>query len=68
MTFYEEALAMKDDMIKMRRDLHAHPETAWTEFRTTSIIATKLQEWGYEVLMGKEILDHQRRSQPGPGG
>lgn len=61
MTFYEEALAMKDDMIKMRRDLHAHPETAWTEFRTTSIIATKLQEWGYEVLMGKEILDPTAR-------
>lgn len=61
MTFYDEAMAMKDDMIHMRRDLHAHPETAWTEFRTTSIIATKLQEWGYEVLMGKEILDPAAR-------
>lgn len=61
MTFYDEAMAMKDDMIKMRRDLHAHPETAWTEFRTTSIIATKLQEWGYEVLMGKDVLDPAAR-------
>ena len=61
MTYYEEALAMKDEMIQRRRDLHAHPETAWTEFRTTSIIATELEKLGYEVKMGADVLDDSAR-------
>ena len=61
MTYYEEAMEMKDEMIRQRRDFHAHPETAWTEFRTTSLIAEELQKLGYEVLMGSDILDEGAR-------
>ncbi len=43
-------------LIAFRRDLHRHAESGWTEFRTTSIIATTLKELGYEIKMGKEII------------
>ena len=61
MNYYEEAMGMKEELIHQRRDFHAHPETAWTEFRTTSIIATELEKLGYEVKMGSEVLDDSAR-------
>lgn len=39
-----------------RRDLHKHPEAAWTEFRTASIVAKRLQELGYTLTMGKDAV------------
>jgi len=41
-----------DEMTAWRRDLHAHPETAFEEFRTSGIVAAKLEEWGIEVHRG----------------
>ena len=41
-----------DDMTAWRRDLHAHPETAFEEFRTSNFVATKLTEFGYAVHRG----------------
>ncbi len=35
-----------------RRDIHAHPETAFEEDRTSEIVAGKLGEWGIEVHRG----------------
>lgn len=61
MNLYDEAMAMKDAMIQRRRDFHAHPETAWTEFRTTSIIATELKKMGYEIYMGADIMKDAAR-------
>ena len=29
-----------DDLIELRRDLHAHPELSWNENRTTDLVAT----------------------------
>ena len=48
--------AMKDDLIKQRRDIHRHPETGWTEFRTASLVAEKLSSYGYEVLVGEKAV------------
>lgn len=45
-----------EDLIACRRDLHRHPESGWTEFRTTSLIVTSLAELGYEIRMGDEII------------
>ncbi|KYO66577.1 amidohydrolase [Thermovenabulum gondwanense] len=45
--------------INYRRDFHRYPETGWLEFRTTSIIAKELSRLGYEILLGKEIIDEK---------
>ncbi|HIU64158.1 MAG TPA: amidohydrolase [Candidatus Avacidaminococcus intestinavium] len=52
-----KAAAMKDKMIATRRDLHKHPESAWIEFRTASIVAERLTKLGYEVLCGADVID-----------
>lgn len=51
----------REEMIKMRRDFHRHAEPAWLEFRTASIIALKLSELGYNLQMGKEVVDEKSR-------
>jgi amidohydrolase len=38
--------AQADQLIEVRRDLHAHPELSWTEERTTSLIAKRLDQLG----------------------
>ncbi len=49
----------KDNLIKYRRDIHKHAETAWTEFRTASIVAETLTRLGYQVAVGEEVIDAQ---------
>ncbi len=39
-----------------RRDFHRYPETAWCEYRTTSLIAKALSELGYTITLGDGIL------------
>jgi len=41
-----------DEMTAWRRDIHAHPETAFEEHRTSDFVAEKLTEWGIEVHRG----------------
>jgi hippurate hydrolase len=36
----------------LRRDLHAHPELCFNEFRTADVVAAKLAEWGIPVHRG----------------
>jgi len=40
------------DLIHIRRDIHANPELAFEETRTSQIVADKLTEWGIEVHRG----------------
>lgn len=44
--------AFKDEMVAIRRDLHAHPEIGFEEVRTSGIVAEKLASWGIEVHRG----------------
>ena len=37
------------ELIAIRRDIHAHPELGFEEFRTSELVATKLADWGIEV-------------------
>ncbi|NCB17945.1 MAG: M20/M25/M40 family metallo-hydrolase, partial [Synergistales bacterium] len=41
----------------LRRELHSHAETGWTEFWTTARIAGILDSLGYDVLVGRDVLD-----------
>ncbi len=52
-----QAEALKDEMVKRRRDLHRYPETCWTEFRTAGMIITELQALGYTVYFGADAVD-----------
>lgn len=44
--------AFHQEMTAWRRDLHAHPETAFEEHRTSDVVAAKLEEFGVEVHRG----------------
>ncbi|TAM84879.1 MAG: amidohydrolase [Candidimonas sp.] len=41
--------AYLDDLVAIRHDLHAHPELAFQETRTSDLVAEKLAAWGCEV-------------------
>ena len=40
------------ELVHIRRDIHAHPELAFEEQRTSQLVADKLAEWGIEVHRG----------------
>jgi amidohydrolase len=41
--------ALEDELVAFRRDLHAHPELAWAESRTTERVADRLAAAGIPV-------------------
>ena len=43
--------AVTEDIIAVRRDLHAHPVLAWAEQRTTMLVAERLERAGVKVQM-----------------
>lgn len=51
---HEQTLALTPLITALRRDIHKHPELAWCEYRTTSLIARQLTELGYTVVMGRD--------------
>ena len=40
------------ELTALRRDIHAHPELAFQETRTSTLVAEKLRGWGLEVHTG----------------
>ncbi len=46
------ALEIQGEISAIRRDIHAHPELAFEENRTSDVVAAKLEEWGLEVTRG----------------
>ncbi len=57
-----------DTYTALRRDIHQHPEIGFQEFRTSELVAERLQRWGYEVtrgLGGTGVVGQLRR---GTGG
>lgn len=47
-----EIEAFADDLVAIRRDIHAHPEIGFEEVRTSALVAEKLASWGVEVHRG----------------
>ena len=58
-TIWQQAEELKDEMVERRRDLHRHPETGWTEFRTASMIIGELKNLGYDVKFGADVIDEK---------
>src|ERR1700685_1920877 len=52
MKLVEEIVSFHHELSAIRRDIHAHPETAYEEFRTSDVVAEKLNAWGLEVHRG----------------
>lgn len=45
----QEIAAFNDDIVAIRRDIHAHPELGFEEVRTSALVAERLEAWGIEV-------------------
>ncbi|MBQ4631596.1 MAG: amidohydrolase, partial [Clostridia bacterium] len=62
---YKKIIQLTEDitpeLVRQRRDFHKYPEARWTEMRTASIIAGKLTELGYEVLIGEQVCNGESR-------
>ncbi len=49
-------------LVILRRDFHQYPELGWCEMRTSSIIARRLKDLGFdEVLVGQDVCDSNNR-------
>ncbi len=52
-----------DELTRLRRDLHRHPEPAWREFYTTSRIIEECERIGVdELLIGPDVLASGERT------
>lgn len=45
----KKARDIKGELIKIRRDIHSHPEIGLNEYRTSNLVEKKLEELGLEV-------------------
>jgi hippurate hydrolase len=52
MPIVPRSLELQGELTGIRRDIHAHPELAYEEHRTSDMVAAKLTEWGLEVHRG----------------
>ena len=59
--------ALEDDLVSLRRELHARPELAWQESVTTALVAERLEKAGLEVkLLPKSGLIAELGADNGP--
>ncbi|MBV8120352.1 MAG: amidohydrolase, partial [Alphaproteobacteria bacterium] len=64
MPIIPQVVDYRDELIAIRRDIHAHPELAFAEQRTSDLVAAKLAEYGCEVhrgLAGTGVIGTIRR-------
>jgi aminobenzoyl-glutamate utilization protein A len=52
---------LEPKIIAYRRDFHRHAEAGWTEFRTASLVARRLTDLGYQVKVGREVINEEDR-------
>lgn len=60
-TILEMARQLLPEMIADRRDFHKHAEAGWYEMRTSSLVARRLTDLGYEVLTGEAVCLKEAR-------
>ncbi|MEQ8349026.1 MAG: M20 aminoacylase family protein [Sneathiellaceae bacterium] len=49
---YKRISSWREELQAIRRDIHAHPETAFEEKRTSEVVASTLERYGLEVHRG----------------
>lgn len=52
---------IENQLIKWRRDFHKHAESGFLEMRTASIVASTLEQLGYEVFVGEDVMSRNDR-------
>ncbi len=55
------AQALLPELRQIRRDFHRFAEPGWLEMRTSSLLARRLKELGYEVLTGPAVCRADER-------
>lgn len=61
--------AVEPELIRIRRDLHAHPELGYREKRTSALVAKRLRALGLSVVTGVAktgVVGLLRSGRPGP--
>ena len=56
------------EFVRIRQDIHQHPELGYEEHRTSELVARQLAQWGYEVehgLGGTGVVGRLRRGEGG---
>ena len=57
MALIDELVAQRrDSWIDSRRDFHRHPELGFTELRTVSRVASRLEALGFELRLGQQVM------------
>jgi amidohydrolase len=64
---FQRALDLQGELSELRRDFHRHPELAFQERRTASVVAERLREMGCEVREGVGITGVVGELRNGPG-
>ncbi|HLU79127.1 MAG TPA: M20 aminoacylase family protein [Burkholderiaceae bacterium] len=52
MKLAESIVGWQDEITRIRRDIHQHPELAYEEVRTAELVARQLESWGIPVVRG----------------
>ena len=60
-TIRSRAQALLPELTAIRRDFHRFAEPGWLEMRTTSLLARRLTDLGYEVLTGPAVCKADAR-------
>lgn len=53
--------SIEEELIDLRRDFHKYAEVAWCEFRTAAKVAAYLDDLGFDLKMGKEVIKEEYR-------
>jgi amidohydrolase len=68
-SYKAQALALQEQLVAWRRDLHMHPELGFEEVRTAGLVTEHLERLGYEVFTGiakTGVVGVLRGGRPGP--
>jgi len=57
----EYVASLATDLRAWRREFHQYAESGWLEFRTASRVAEILDGLGYQLAVGRDVVDEQSR-------